>query len=239
MKPWRMCVVLLLIAASGRAEDGPRLRHTDYVALLCAEGKEVQLQLKSLSHSSKYADELSYALIGPDSNEIVSGGVSLGAGKAVAATPKQTGLFALELESGQNLCTVDSGETPSACIASEIHPLQIVGEIERLHFHVPKGCKRFSLFVTADVTGEAARIIVFSPDGKVVKDEEGDYDKRTAIKVDVPAGADDKAWSLSVAKPKGPGLVLDDVTLSLDPSLPPFLCKRAEWAQAFGARKHE
>jgi hypothetical protein len=239
MKSWRMCVVLLLIAASGGAEDGPRLRHTNYAALLCAEGKETKLQLQSLAHSRNYADELSYALIGPDSNEVVSGRVPLGAGKAVAVTPKQTGLFALELESGWNLCTLDSGETPSGCIASEIHPLQIVGEIERLHFYVPKGCKRFSLFVTADVTSEAARIIVFSPEGQVVKEDEGDYDKRTAIKVAVPAGADDKAWSLSVAKPKGPGLGLDDVMLSLDPALPPFLSKRAEWAEMFGKRRHE
>ena len=143
------------------------------------------------------------------------------------------------MDSGWNICFFDSGETPSAFIASDLHPLQTIRGIERLYFYVPKNCKRFSLFVTADVTGEAARIIVSSPDGQTIKEEEGDYDKRTAIKVDVPAGSDGKVWSLSVVKPNAPGLVLDDVMLSLDPSLPPFLSKRADWALAFGRRKHE
>jgi hypothetical protein len=227
------------LCAQTRAQDWPTLRRTNYAAILGSAGKELKLQLRSQQHVRQYGDELSYTLVGPDSNEIASGGIPLDTTKTIVASPKADGLCVLEMDSGWNICFLDSGESPSAYIASETMPLHTIREIERLYFYVPKGRKQFAILVTADVTHEAARIILFSPDGQVVKEDEGDYDTQTRIKVNVPAGADGKVWSLSVAKPKAAGLVLDDVTLSLDSSLPPYLSKRPDWALMFGKRRHE
>jgi hypothetical protein len=234
-----LLAALLAPSAAGLAEDWPTLRRLNYAALLGNAGKELRLQARSVQHTRLYGEELNYILYDCDGNEIASGGTPLNTSATIAATPKTDGLCALELDSGWNICFFDSGETPSAYVASEMVPLQTIREIERLYFYVPKDCKRFSIGVSASVTGEGARIVVFAPDGQTVKEQEGDFDKREQIKVDVPAGADGKAWSLSVAKPGAPKLYVDDVELSLDPALPPYLSKRAEWAVLFGQRKHQ
>ncbi len=224
-------------------QRSPTLRKLNYVALLSPPGQPMKLEIKSVAHTRNYGDELAYCLVGNDSNEIVSGGVPLDASRTLTAQqPASAGkdaLCVLEIDSGWNICFFDSFETPAAFVASETHPLHTIREIERLYFYVPKGCARFGLFVLADVAGEGARIVVFSPEGAVVKEEEGDFNTRTQIKVVAPSGTDGKVWSLSVAKPKAPKLYVDDVALSLDPALPPFLAKRADWAAQFGRRKHK
>ena len=231
--------LVLLLPVLVAADDWPTLRRTNYVALLGTSGKKMAVSLKSEQRASRYGEELCYMLVGPDSNELACGDIALGKSVDISAAAKADGLCVLELEAGWNVCHVDSAETPLAYIASGSVPLHTIRVIERLHFYVPTGCKRFTIYVQADVTGEAARVQVFCPDGTMVKEEEDDFDRAGRIKLDVPAGADGKAWSLAVVRPKTKGLGLDDVTLWLDEKLPPYLSKRAEWASAFGKRKHD
>ncbi|MEW6355445.1 MAG: hypothetical protein AB1696_03905 [Planctomycetota bacterium] len=221
------------------ADDWPTLRHTNYAALLGTAGKEVGIALRSVQRAPQYGEELVYVLFGPDSNQLASGDLVLGASKTVSATPTKDGLCVLELEAGSNICFVDAGETPLAFIASNRSPLHTIHVIERLYFYVPESCGGFHITVHADVTREAARVQIISPEGNVVKEEEEDFDKAKQIKVEVPDAWRGKAWSIAVLKPIAPGLGLDDVVMWLDPRLPPYLSKREEWAVAFGKQKQK
>lgn len=239
MMRWAVLASILLWMGLASAQDWPTLRRTNYIAILGSQGKEMKISLRSQRHPRRYGDELAFTLVGPDSNEITSDTIPLDTSKIVSVTPKTDGLCVLELDAGWNICFVDAGETPWALVASETLPLHTIHAIERLYFYVPAKCKRFSLFALADVRGEAALIKVFGPQGQTIKEEEGEFDKLTRIQVDVPPGADGKVWSLSVLPPRIPNTVLDDVAISLDPSISPYFSKKEEWALMFGRRKHE
>jgi hypothetical protein len=93
------------------------------------------------------------------------------------------------------------------------------------------------VLLVAGAPREAAHLVVRTPDGQVVKDEEGDYDELVRIRIDVPQDAAGKVWTLDLEKPKTKGLHADDVTISLDANVAPYLAKRADWALEFGRRR--
>ena len=239
---WLIAMLLLLQLCArpvpAAEAQGPTLRQRNYLALLPEAGRTAEVNLKAEQFSPIYSDTLRYLLIGPDSSTLATGEVALGK-EQVLPIPAQTGeLHALEVDSGWNICRVDSRATPSALVAWEAVPLHTVREIPRLYFYVPAGCRQFSLWLVAEVTGEAARLQICGPDGGTILEEEGDYDKPQRIRVSVPAGSDGKAWSLAILRPKAKGLRVDDVTLWLDAALPPYLSATADWALLFGRRKH-
>ncbi len=48
----------------------------------------------------------------------------------------------------------------------------------------------FNIWVQADVTGEGVHFTIKTPDGKVVCEEDGDFDARTKVQLRVPKGFD-------------------------------------------------
>lgn len=236
LQPFLFACFASAAVCSRAAEDWPLLRQTNYVALLGTDVQEISIQLRSRQRSPSYADRLRYALVERDGAER-AGSVPLGAQRTITARPLVGCLNVLEIEPGFNAASVAAGAAPLAYIASDTIPLRCVGPSPRLYFYVPAGCPRFTLSVMAEVAREAARLVVYGPDGQVVKEDEGDYDARTTLKIDVARAARAQVWSLSIERPKERKLHLDKVALSLGSTVPPYLCKRPEWAQAFGVRK--
>lgn len=238
---WHFSLIVLAAAAAPQAKAGPswpRLRETNYLALLPKAGTELRLKIESRQVSQRYSDELQYALLAPAGRTLVDGRIGLGQQQPVTWKPQSNDLLALELAAGQNGCTVDAGSTPSAYVASELHPLHVVGVNGPFYFYVPRGCRRFAMLISAGAPREGARLVVRTPDGRAIKEEEGDFDTRTRIAIDVPKAAAGAVWSLSLEKPKGAGLVADDVLIALDANVAPYLAKRADWALEFGRRRH-
>ncbi|MGD8239245.1 MAG: hypothetical protein PVH68_11870 [Armatimonadota bacterium] len=241
----RVCLAAILVGCSihsGLAQTKgapawPQLRHTNYVALLAEAGTPIEASL-ACKHHGTYEDTLVYRLIDGASEEVLVGEVLPEESATIALQPKRTGLHVLVLSSGWNVATIDLGELPHAIVVKPDVPLQTVRRVERLYFYVPKGMRAFDLLVSASVTSEGLRFQVFDPGGKVVIDEDGDFDAERKLAVTVPAGADGRAWSLAILEPRTPGMGLDDVMLRLDEKLPPYLAKKPEWAVAFGKRRH-
>ena len=229
-----------------RQEDWPKFRHTNYIALAGEKGKKISMRLECIQRG-RSADWLVYRLIDPNSERIAlgpygppvwCGEIPPGESAATSFTPKQSGLYVYEIGSGLNLTTIKIERAPWAIVALERPRLHTVKAIERLYFYVPKGLKRFNIFVNTTATGEGLAIKIFSPADVLVEEEEVDYDGTKRIEIKVPEGADGKAWGLSILKPKAPGLTLDDAQLYLGRELAPYLAKKPEWALSFGRRKH-
>jgi hypothetical protein len=178
-------------------------------------------------------------VLAPRDRVLASGRLALGEKSFLSITAPGDELLALELATGTNGCLVDPGPTPSAYIASELHPLHVVGVNGPFYFYVPNGCRRFAVLLAAGAPREAAHLVVRTPDGQVAKDTEGDYDDLVRIRIDVPKDAAGKVWTLDLEKPKTKGFVADDVTISLDSNVAPYLTKRADWALQFGRRRHK
>lgn len=237
-----LTVLMVLIGLAVRLEavegSGPILRQINYLALLPVPDQPAQVHLQAQRYSPAYSDALNFTLTGPDSSTVTTGEIPPGEEFLLSMPAASNGLHVLELASGWNVCRVDVRATPAAFVARETMPLQTAREVKPLYFYVPRGSKQFSVWLVADVAREGARLQIAGPDGQTVVEEEGDYDKPQRIRVAVPAGADGKVWSLALRQPRTRGLVVDDVKLWLDPTLPPYLSSRADWALMFGKRKH-
>ena len=87
--------------------------------------------------------------------------------------------------------------------------------------------------ITARIDGASAETkiaeTIAGPTGGTVK---------AVCVIPLPAGADGKAWSLSIFKPKELGMGLDDTEIYLGKDLAPYFAEKPEWAIKFGKRKH-
>lgn len=213
----------------------PRLRHTCYLVLVAEEGQAVGASFQCIQHGT-YPDWLEYALYDRAGQELTWGQVQPG-GQATLETPVVTpGLHVLELASGWNLSTCAPAGLPWAFVVSSRLPLQSVGEVPALFFHVPAGLGSFSIFAHSSVLGEGIRLEILDPNGQVSRVYDGDADALQKITVTVPAGSDDAEWSVRVTRPETPGMHLDDCLLYLSDDLPPFLAPTAEMARALAQR---
>lgn len=228
------CLALLV----GTQSSWPLVRETNYLALLPAPGEELRLEITSRQQAKIYADELQYALLAGGGRVLARGRLGLGEKGLVKTAATDARLLALELTAGWNACFVDAGSTRCAWLASELHPLHVVGVNGPFYFYVPRGCRRFSVSLVAGAPREGARLVLRAADGQVVKEEEGDFDSPTRIRIEVPKTSDGQAWTLDLEKPKAKGLHADDVVLWLDPSVAPYLAKRGDWAVEFGRREY-
>ena len=209
----------------------PLLRHLNYMAVMPVDGGE--LKLECIAHGYQdYRNRLRVRVVS-DRGEVTEGAeIAIGASGLLplAACP----LAAVELNSGRNLVRVtDVDAIPHAYRSGVRKPLQTVREWMPLHFFVPKGTTYFNIWIHAPVRGEGLRYELRGPAGDLVRTEEGDFDKRTKVQTRVAKGADGKAWSLALLKPKTKGIYTDDVAIELGRHLPPFLAPRPEWARTF------
>ncbi|NSW57920.1 MAG: hypothetical protein HPY44_18100 [Armatimonadetes bacterium] len=234
----RTVLCALLIAGIGVcvADDSLlRLRHSCYLVLVPDETATLRADFNCIPHGT-YPDWLEYTLYDRSGDEVAWGQVPPGAQAVLDVRVKTPGLHVLELTSGWNLATCALSGPPWAFVVSSRLPLQTVGEVPRLYFHVPAGLRSFGLFAQSSVTREGIRVEVLAPDGRVTKVLDGDADRLEKLDVDVPAGQDGAEWSVRVTAPQTPGMNLDDCLLYLGDSLPPFLAPTAEAVRSVALR---
>ena len=111
-------------------------------------------------------------------------------------------------------------------VATETAPMNTVRGFGREYFFVPKGVDAASIFLHAFSVNEAARVIIYDPDGKVVYEGEDDFNEPAAVSFQVMEGQDGKVWSLALVAPKNPNWKIDDCRVWLSGSLPGILSPR-------------
>ncbi len=235
MRTLTVVTVAALLAALPALAGETRLRHDNYLAFVGEQGEQVNLAVTSIARTI-YHEDLSIAILDRQSRRVLEQVVPLGTGGTIPYTVETAGLHAVAVRSGQPLCTARLVNRPFALVAWEGAPLWICGACARQFFFVPQGCKRFDLFVTADVTGEGATLKVLSPDDAIAVDKTDDFDKLTRVEVAVPAGMDGRPWAFTLENPQQGKLVLDDVEIYLGKQLPPYLCEDPAWLALFTDR---
>jgi hypothetical protein len=231
-----MALVTLLAISAATAQEQPRtiLRHENFLVFSADEGEQVQIAVSSRKRTGyRWGDELKVEVIDSDSNTTLDRTVPLGTEQVISYPVVTTGLHAVRVSSGWNLCTAEVRDRPWALVAWGQVPVSICGEVARQHFFVPEQCKRFSIALMADVKGEGALLSVYDATGNLVAQQAGDFDREERVAVEVPEGAGGTPWSLTLESPAEEGLNLDDVTFYLGRELPPFLCEQPEWLETF------
>ena len=142
-----------------------------------------------------------------------------GEGQTTRLDVGRAGAIRLRIQpQGGSACRIDFGALPHAASGSAAVPLTAIsGTGGPIYFHVPRGTAAFGIGLkTPDHHG---RLRVFSPDGTQLLEQAGDYVLGEEFRIEVPQGADDAVWSLSIDKCDDCQLYLIDV--------PPLLSQKA------------
>ena len=221
--------------AGAQAPVAPTLRHAGYLAIEAPRGAQVRCQAACVAHGYRsYQDWLRWRLVRPDGFVAAAGRIRPGEKGDIAFKTDWGGRCVLEANSGWNLSQLQfPADIPHAYVSRLSNPLKTVRAWGPLHFYVPKDTRYFNIWIHASVRGEGLHYTLRDPLGKVVREEDGDFDARAKVQVRVPKGQDAAAWSIAITKPTAKGMALDDVHVELGRHLPPFLAPRPEWAKRF------
>ncbi|MDD4869690.1 MAG: hypothetical protein PHR77_03955 [Kiritimatiellae bacterium] len=227
-------VLWLATSALAQSFTPPQLRHVNYIFALPAEGSTIRCEMSCSHHG--YQDVLRGRLMRPDGVVVTSVSVQSGEKSRMESPVNWAGKCVLEINSGSNLAKIQITDVvPFVYRSAPDNPMRTVAAWGPLHFYVPTKTKTFDIWVQADVTGEGAHVVIRNPAGKIVCEEDGDFDARTRLRVEVGPEHDGAAWSIEITKPRGRGLGLDDMSVELGMNLPPFLSSKPEWVKLFTA----
>jgi len=220
----------------------PTLRHVNYVAVRADRGAQLKCELSCASHGYRaYQDWLKCRLVRPDGLVAAAIRVRPDEKGTLQAAVAWDGMCAIEANSGWNLAQLTlADDLPHAFRSGPRNPMKTVRAWGPLHFYVPEGTPYFNVWIHASVAGEGLHYVIRDPAGQAVREEDGDFNKRTKIQIRVGQGQAAAAWSIAMSRPVTKGLVLDDVYVELGRHLPPFLAPKPEWAKAFaGDWRHD
>ena len=228
-----MPLLLTSVAADAKPpNDMTVIRDQQYVCVMGKKGDLLTFRLNCRKHSDRPTG-VTFTVIEPDSEVLREGLVPLLEKREFTCTLRRDGMHIIALECVGNTYDIAVDKLPFAYLASKRHKFHLCAHCKPLHFVVPGGKKRLSLFVRAGTTKEGALIRIRGPQGEVVHEEQGDYDRETRIQVDVPSGTDGHTWSVVFTRPTEDDLRLDDVVLHFDSEIRPFATPRKEWAELF------
>ncbi len=212
------------------------LRHDNFLVFEGEIGETVGIAVTSMRKAGfVYGDDLMVEVIDPTSERTLRRIVPLGTAEVIEYEVRTAGLHAVRLSAGWNTMHARVEGKPWALVASQDVPVSICGAMAPLHFKVLDGVESFTVTLQADVTGEGAALRVHDPDGDLVLEEIGDFDDAAQYDIEVPGGADNAVWSLTITDPEQEGLALDDVTFHLGGHVPPLLCEDPAWIELFTA----
>lgn len=230
--------IVTLTAPLGFAQGLPEalLRHDNFLVFDGTQGRSVTIEVESIPKAGFiYADDLIVEVIDPASERALREIVPLGERASIEYEVALDGTHAVRTSSGWNVVRAGVTGAPWALVAWKDVPIDICGAVDPLYFRVPEGVEQFAIELSASVAGEGAELTVYDPDGAVVFNEADDFVTLRKITIDVPPGADDAIWLMTITDPDVEGLYLDDVQFYLSGRIPPFLSPNPDYLAPFAA----
>ncbi len=204
---------------------------TSYMMMSLDSGESPSLVFEVVKRPSGEVWGVSYAVLGPDGQQLSAGRMTPGEPFTLGFTAKLAGLHTVVLSPGYyGRCRVLTTTVPYAHWTwTSYPPYEVAGPGGRLYFHVPRGLDRFTLMAQcpSGATGAQVQITVFDPAGRVAADQPTDELVRNATLTVPTAGQDGGLWSVRLAAVKGksyPSLIL-----KWDDKLPPAVTVRREF----------
>ncbi len=206
-----------LVALTGGAQEVQRtqLRHGHTLVIPAQAGEQIEGRMVAIAASTGYPDPLGYRLLDPGAKHVLHGEIPVGQDEALKFRARTAGAYLLLLDPQRNACALEG--VKYALDLGEERLLQIIKTARPVYFRVPTGVKRFTL----DCSGEAATVWVMGPTGDVVLEQQIPQYEQRKLRVNVPAGADGKLWSLRTK-------LAEDLGVRFDPVLPTIV---SEWPE--------
>lgn len=223
----------ILAASTAAAQDETILRHDNFLVFDGQAGQSIAIEVASFQKSAQYGEDVIVEVIDPDSERTLRELVPLDETRVIDYSVAADGAHAVRISTGWNTATATISGAAWALVAWRDVPINICGGMAPLHFKVLEGATKFVLHLSASVTNEGATVRLYAPDGSVVLDRTDDFDNEERIEIEVPEGADDAIWRVTVTNPEHERLYLDDVLLYLSGPVPPYLVEDPEHLAPF------
>ena len=199
-----------------------QLRGRHALWLLGQEHQPAQFDIKCVG-VGRYQNALDYRLVTAAGKVLAEGSLPRGESTHLDLGPAAAGVCRLELDSGQNACSVRTN-VRSVCVeVSKASPINVIYQVRRLFFFVPVGARRFTVHAKGGGRAEAAIVDVFDPRGRRVAGDTtvGKAGYTCAIPVDVPDGLAGQPWSVVLSK--APNVLFEDCRVWLSGDVAPFV----------------
>ena len=218
-----LCLPFATILAQPQSQQ-LYLRGTHFVVYSVQAGETVKLELTPRILAAYKSTLPAFEVVDHRSRPIVP---ETGFSETMPVSYRATadGLNALVLKAQRNWCRVDGRGRPIAVCARQSRPLHFRGKRAPIHFIVPKGVRRFRLFITCPDKREGATLRIFDPAGGKVFEETDWYQKTRRVNVEVPVRHGGRVWSFQTANPREAGAPysVDDVMICFGEEIPPFV----------------
>jgi len=190
------------------------------VALLRA-GEHFRATLSARRLGSNPAT-VGWHLIAPDDTLLASGAVQPGESAEIEVAAPTDGLYLLMTQTSRNQATLALLNDHAAIAGAR---LDMLAATAPLFFYVPEGTASFTVTVDSQVP-ENAHVAIIAPDGTQLAEAETGDEREITLHIEVPAGADGRAWQAVVSAPSVG--IFEDHALTLGPELPPYWALAAD-----------
>lgn len=162
---------------------------------------------------------LRFWLISPSGKIAASGAVPADRSTQIRIAASETGLYALVTEGGLGQLAIS---TTSRCLMASARAFQSEEPNARLYFFVPEGVSRFQM--TTGGLDDRMHLRVFDGSGALRLERNDFHIHHRRHEIEVPAGQDGRAWSITFDTQTPPGRRAGRRTeIDLPPPLPGFL----------------
>ncbi len=175
----------------------------------------------------RYEGEAKLTVLGPDGTELATASAAVGETAKATFAATQVGPHALRVYAGRNGFTLAAeGAKLLLPAGAGGQPFHGVSRAAPVYLFVPPGAKQFSIVLSGQGTGETAKAHLLAPDGAeaVLLNTTGKMTDTATV--DVPAGADDSVWALTIEQ--GDDGIFEDFEFTLSGDVSPYVSETPE-----------
>jgi hypothetical protein len=186
-----------------------------------AEGEKLHLELQRIQIGA-FRDAVTYLVEGPSGIVMAQGELTRGDNETQQisiAVP--AGVYSVRIEAGSGAVSLASSNRHVVTEASQKSPMNIIGRVRPLTFHVPEQTTSFNLHLKASAR-ETVRLVMHDPQGDTVIDDV--FDREVTVNFDASGRAG--IWNLQLLR--APVGIFEDVEQIYLEGVPPYFSEAAE-----------
>ncbi|MFW6438329.1 MAG: hypothetical protein ACOCZ7_04865, partial [Armatimonadota bacterium] len=205
--------------------DQTHLRYSPELMLYVTEPGEVAVTINCVKIGSSENDA-ALTVFGADGAELATATAPVGETAQATFTAPEVGPYAVRMDVGGNAFTLTADGARVLIPATEDQPFHGIRHPAPVYLFVPPGARSFTISLSGQGTGETAKAHLLAPDGTQVALLNTTGKMTDTLTIDVPDGADDAVWAMTIEQ--GDDGVFEDFEFTLSGDVSPLVAEKPE-----------
>jgi len=212
-------------AAPELEPDQTHLRYSPDLLLYVTEPGEVTVTIGCVKIGSSENDA-TVTVLGSNGAELATATAPTGESADATFMATEVGPYALKVDAGRNAFTLAAEGAKVLAPATAEQPFHGVRHSAPVYLFVPPGASSFTISLSGQGTGETAKAHLLAPDGNEVAVLNTTGKMTDTQTIDVPDGADDAVWAMTIEQ--GDDGVFEDFEFTLAGDVSPWVAEKPE-----------